>query len=60
MFLEVIFGDSMQKRHEGTMVYLKFPLNNMLNNMIIADNTNHEEDFNIEMNLLSGLNIGIL
>lgn len=58
MFLEVIFGDSMQKRHEGTMVYLKFPLNNMLNNMIIADNTNHEEDFNIEMNLLSGLNIG--
>lgn len=40
------------------MVYLKFPLNNMLNNMIIADNTNHEEDFNIEMNLLSGLNIG--
>ena len=26
--------------------------------MIIADNTNHEEDFNIEMNLLSGLNIG--
>lgn len=58
MFLEVIFGDSMQKRHEGTMVYLKFPLNNMLNNMIIANNTNHEEDFNIEMNLLSGLNIG--
>lgn len=58
MFLEVIFGDSMQKRHEGTMVYLKFPLNNMLNNMIIADNTNHKEDFNIEMNLLSGLNIG--
>lgn len=58
VFLEVIFGDSMQKRHEGTMVYLKFPLNNMLNNMIIADNTNHEEDFNIEMNLLSGLNIG--
>lgn len=58
MFLEVIFGDSMQKRHEGTMVYLKFPLNNMLNNMIIADNTNHEENFNIEMNLLSGLNIG--
>ena len=58
MFLDVIFGDSIQKRHVGTMVYLKFPLNNMLNNKIITENANQEEDFNIEMNLLSGLNIG--
>lgn len=58
MFLEVIFGESMQKRHEGTMVYLKFPLNSMLNNDMIPDNTKQEEEFNIEMNLLSGLNIG--
>lgn len=59
LFLEAIFGASMQRRNEGTMVYLRFPLTNnkVLHNpqySMLGKEENLQESFDI----LSGIQVG--
>lgn len=58
LFLETVFGASMQRRNEGTMVYLKFPLNNsqihLDSQSALVKADNHQDCFDI----LSGVQVG--
>lgn len=58
-FLEAVFGASMQRRNEGAMVYLRFPLTNnkVLHNpqySMLGKEENLQESFDI----LSGIQVG--
>lgn len=58
-FLEAVFGASMQRRNEGAMVYLRFPLTNnkILHNpqySMLGKEENLQESFDI----LSGIQVG--
>lgn len=58
LFLEAVFENSMQRRNEGTMVYLKFPLNNdqakPKSQSALEKSDNHQDCFDI----LSGVQVG--
>ena len=58
LFLEAIFGDSLQRRNEGTMVYLRFPLDKKHIPSESSNNTNDfESNFEI-LDILNGINVG--
>ena len=54
LFLESVFGASMQRRNEGTMVYLKFPLENIQIQPNQQNTDNHQDCSDI----LSGVQVG--
>lgn len=58
LLLEAVFGASMQKRNEGTMVYLKFPLKNSKiqpSIQSVLDNADNPQDW---LDFLSGVQVG--
>ena len=58
LFLEAVFENSMQRRNEGTMVYLKFPLNNSQansNSQCILKKVDNNQDC---YDILSGVQVG--
>lgn len=59
LFLEAIFGDSMQRKNVGsTMVYLKFPLDYTDKPTVIADISNNAGTNQDTIGILSGVKIG--
>lgn len=59
LFLEAIFGDSMQRRNVGsTMVYLKFPLDYTDKPTVIADISNNAGTNQDAIGFLSGVKVG--
>lgn len=57
-FLEAIFGDSLQRRNEGTMVYMRFPLDKT---HIPSDSSNITDDFESDLeilDILKGIKVG--
>ena len=59
LFLEAIFGDSMQRKNVGsTMVYLKFPLDYTDKPTVIADISNIAVTNQDTIGILSGVKIG--
>ena len=59
LFLEAIFGDSMQRKNVGsTMVYLKFPLDYTDKPIVIADISNNAGTNQDTIGILSGVKIG--
>lgn len=59
LFLEAIFGDSMQRKNVGsTMVYLKFPLDYTDKPTVIADISNNAGMNQDTIGILSGVKIG--
>lgn len=56
LFLEAIFGNSLQRRNVGnTMVYLRFPLDNIPDFSDIANNVERNQD---TLDLLNGVQVG--
>ena len=59
LFLEAIFGDSMQRKNVGsTMVYLKFPLDYTDKPTVIAEISNNAGTNQDTIGILSGVKIG--
>ena len=58
LFLESVFGTSMQKRNEGTMVYLKFPLKNNQSQSRTQSELGNADNHQDCSDILSGVQVG--
>ena len=58
LFLESVFGTSMQRRNEGTMVYLKFPLKNNQSQSRTQSELGNADNHQDCSDILSGVQVG--
>ena len=58
LFLESVFGTSMQRRNEGTMVYLKFPLKNNQAQSRTQSELGNADNHQDCSDILSGVQVG--
>ncbi len=58
LLLEAVFGASMQKRNEGTMVYLKFPLKNSQTPSDIQNISENADNHHGYSDILNGVQVG--
>lgn len=56
LFLEAVFGNTLQRRNEGnTMVYLRFPIDNLFNPIDITNNVERDQK---TLDILDGVQLG--